>query len=136
MRSLSRGVLSTLFDRFRKNDEASVTVELSVIMPVFLFLTFGAFEVANYQTLQGEIQHAVRSIGRSLAVGDIAAVDAQTAVATSLSAWGATPTTAVNETTSNVTLTVSVAVSDVSTFSFLDALQSLNASSSLTFRKE
>jgi Flp pilus assembly protein TadG len=135
MRSLSIRIRN-LVRQFRANDRGSVSVELSVIMPVFLFLTFGAFEVANYQTLEGEIHHTVRTIGRSLSVGDLQAADAQAAVETSLASWGATPTISVNETASEVTLSVSVAVADIAMFSFLDALQSVSASSSLTFRKE
>ncbi len=122
--------------RFRSNDRGVITVELAIVMPLFLFLTLGAFELANYQTLEGEVHHVVRTVGRSLSVGDIQAGDAAAAVSASLADWGGTPTTTVTETAGDITLRVSVPISGMSLFSFLDSLQAISAEASLTFYKE
>ena len=129
-------ILRRLDNLLRRNTDGVVSIEIAVIMPMFLLLTFGAFELASYQILQGEVHHSVRDVGRSLSVGHMQAADAGTAVTADLVSWGANPVTTVTETTDDITLRVTVPLSEISTFNFLDTLLSMSAEASLTFRKE
>lgn len=121
---------------FGRAKEGAVAVELAVIAPVFLFLAFGCFELAQFQMLESDVHHVVRTLGRSLSVGEMQSASVQTEVDTMLSEWGGSPNATVTETSNQVTLTVTTPISGISSFTFLSALQSMSARSTLTFRKE
>ena len=119
-----------------RNEDGSLTVEMAVVTPFFILLIIGGFEIANFQMLQGDVQHAVHVVGRQLSVGEIQSSAASGRVDTELASWSGTATTNVTEDAANITIAVTVPISSISKFSFLDTLLGLSAQSSLTFRKE
>jgi len=130
---------SQLFRRLRSlktNEDGVISVELAVITPFFIFLILGAFEMANYQMLKGDVLHTVRTIGRQLSVGEMQTASANAAVNSELSSWSGVPVTGVVQTSTDITLTVSVPISSVPAFTFLDVFTGKAADASLTFRKE
>lgn len=111
-------------------------MELAVVTPFFIFLILGGFEMANYQMLKGDVLHTVRTVGRQLSVGEMQIASAATAVNAELVSWGGVPLTGITESTTDITLTVSVPISSVPAFTFLDSFVGKAADASLTFRKE
>ena len=53
----------------RRSEDGSLTVEMALVTPFFILLIIGGFEIANFQMLQGDVQHAVQEPqGTSVAV--------------------------------------------------------------------
>ena len=95
---------------FRKAQEGASAVEFAFTLPILALMLTGIIQFGLVLFLQNNMSNVARDASRRLAVGEIDAVQAETAIQGALVNWGATFTVTVTEDTANRDIEVLVSV--------------------------
>jgi Flp pilus assembly protein TadG len=118
-------------------DEAGATaVEFAFIMPILLLMFSAIVQFGGVFFLENHMSHVARDATRKIVVGELAEADAASEVQQSLLNWGVTYDVSVATVDQDITVAISLPMSEAALMDALGLFQTGNLTATVTMRQE
>jgi Flp pilus assembly protein TadG len=118
-------------------DEAGATaVEFAFIMPILLIMFSGIVQFGSVFFIENHMSHVARDATRQIVVGELAQDDVESAVQQSLINWGVNYNVSVVTVDQDVTVAISLPMSDAALMDALGLFQTGTLTAAVTMRQE
>jgi Flp pilus assembly protein TadG len=137
----SKGLRGKLLRTLGRDQRGAAAVEFAFIMPILLLMFSGILQFGSVMFLENHMTNVAREASRRVAVGDLTQADAATAVQGALVNWGVTyevsvATADVGGGNQDITVGISLPMSDAALMDVLGLFESGNLSTTVTMRME
>ncbi len=124
-----------------RNQSGVAAVEFALILPILLLLFSGIAQFGLVQFLENHMTNVARETTRRVAVGELAQADAADSARQALVNWGVTYGVSVTATdvgggNQNMTVAISLPMSEAALMDVLGVFQSGNLTAAVTMRQE
>ena len=136
-----KGFRGKLLRALGQDQRGAAAVEFAFIMPILLLMFSGILQFGSVMFLENHMTNVAREASRRVAVGELAEADAATIVQDSLANWGVTyvvsvATVEAEDGSEDVTVGISLPMSDAALIDVLGLFETGNLSTSVTMRME
>ncbi len=140
-RAGTKGLRGTLLRALGRDQRGAAAVEFAFIMPVMLLMFSGILQFGSVMFLENHMTNVAREASRRVAVGELTETDAATMVQGALVNWGVTYEVAVvtadaEDGNQDITVAISLPLSDAALMDVLGLFETGNLSTSVTMRME
>ncbi len=140
-RAGTKGLRGTLLRALGQDQRGAAAVEFAFIMPVLLLMFSGILQFGSVMFLENHMTNVAREAARRVAVGELTEADAATMVQSALVNWGVTyevtiDTEDADDGNEDVTVAISLPLSDAALMDVLGLFDTGNLSTSVTMRME
>ena len=140
-RAGTKGLRGTLLRALGQDQRGAAAVEFAFIMPILLLMFSGILQFGSVMFLENHMTNVAREASRRVAVGELTEADAATMVQGALVNWGVTyqvsiATVDAGDGNQDVTVAISLPLSDAALMDVLGLFETGNLSTSVTMRME
>ena len=140
-RAGSKGLRGKLLRALGQDQRGAAAVEFAFIMPILLVMFSGILQFGSIMFLENHMTNVAREATRRVAVGELTEADAATMVQGALVNWGVTyqvsiATEDADDGNEDVTVAISLPLSDAALMDVLGLFDTGNLSTSVTMRME
>jgi Flp pilus assembly protein TadG len=140
-RAAAKGLRGKLLRMLGQDQRGAAAVEFAFIMPILLLMFSGILQFGSVMFLENHMTNVAREASRRVAVGELSQADAATMVQDKLVNWGVTyqvsvATADVDDGNENVTVAISLPLSDAALIDVLGLFDTGSLSTSVTMRME
>ena len=140
-RAGTKGLRGTLLRALGQDQRGAAAVEFAFIMPILLLMFSGILQFGSVMFLENHMTNVAREASRRVAVGELTETDAATMVQGALVNWGVTyevsvATADAGNGNQDVTVAISLPLSDAALMDVLGLFETGNLSTSVTMRME
>ncbi len=137
----AKGLRGKLLRALGRDQRGAAAVEFAFIMPVLLVMFSGILQFGSVMFLENHMTNVAREASRRVAVGELSEADANTMVQAALVNWGVTyevsiATEDADDGNEDVTVAISLPLSDAALIDVLGLFNTGNLSTSVTMRME
>ncbi len=140
-RAVMGGLRGKLLRALGQDQRGAAAVEFAFIMPILLVMFSGILQFGTVMFLENHMTNVAREASRRVAVGELTEADAATMVQGALVNWGVTYTVSIatedaDDGNEDVTVAISLPLSDAALMDVLGLFDTGNLSTSVTMRME